>query len=116
MCIRDSGEVVRPRLGVTVVAQDGPDEPMRNFPPAGVRIENVEEGTPADEAGLQRYDIITEINGVRVYTNDDLIGQIDQYSEGDTVELTICRYYSESGTPLAQYEVFTAEVELKIID
>ena len=112
----ENGEVVRPRLGVTVVAQDGPDEPMRNFPPAGVRIENVEEGTPADGAGLQRYDIITEINGVRVYTNDDLIGQIDQYSEGDTVELTICRYYSESGTPLAQYEVFTAEVELKIID
>ena len=112
----ENGEVVRPRLGVTVVAQDGPDEPMRNFPPAGVRIENVEEGTPADEAGLQRYDIITEINGVRVYTNDDLIGQIDQYSEGDTVELTICRYYSESGTPLVQYEVFTAEVELKIID
>ena len=112
----ENGEVVRPRLGVTVVAQDGPDEPMRNYPPAGVRIENVEEGSPADEAGLQAYDIITEINGVRVYTNDDLIGQIDQYSEGDTVELTICRYYSENGTRLAQYEVFTANVELKIID
>ena len=112
----ENGEVVRPRLGVTVVAQDGPDEPMRNYPPAGVRIENVEEGSPADEAGLQAYDIITEINGVRVYTNDELIAQIDQYAAGDTVELTICRYYSESGTPLAQYEVFTAEVELKIID
>ena len=112
----ENGEVVRPRLGVTVVAQDGPDEPMRNYPPAGVRIENVEEGSPADEAGLQTYDIITEINGVRVYTNDDLIAQIDQYAAGDTVELTICRYYSENGTRLAQYEVFTAEVELKIID
>ena len=112
----ENGEVVRPRLGVTVVAQDGPDEPMRNYPPAGVRIENVEEGSPADEAGLQTYDIITEINGVRVYTNDELIGQIDQYAAGDTVELTICRYYSENGTRLAQYEVFTAEVELKIID
>ena len=112
----ENGEVVRPRLGVTVVAQDGPDEPMRNYPPAGVRIENVEEGSPADEAGLQAYDIITEINGVRVYTNDDLIGQIDQYAAGDTVELTICRYYSENGTRLAQYEVFTANVELEIID
>ena len=112
----ENGEVVRPRLGVTVVAQDGPDEPMRNYPPAGVRIENVEEGSPADEAGLQTYDIITEINGVRVYTNDELIAQIDQYAAGDTVELTICRYYSENGTRLAQYEVFTAEVELKIID
>ena len=112
----ENGEVVRPRLGVTVVAQDGPDEPMRNYPPAGVRIENVEEGSPADEAGLQTYDIITEINGVRVYTNDDLIAQIDQYAAGDTVELTICRYYSENGTRLAQYEVFTANVELEIID
>ena len=112
----ENGEVVRPRLGVTVVAQDGPDEPMRNYPPAGVRIENVEEGSPADEAGLQAYDIITEINGVRVYTNDDLIAQIDQYAAGDTVELTICRYYSENGTRLAQYEVFTANVELEIID
>lgn len=112
----ENGEVVRPRLGVTVVAQDGPDEPMRNFAPAGVRVENVEEGTPADEAGLQRYDIITEINGIRVYTNEDLIGEIDRHSAGDTVELTVCRYYSENGTPLAQYEVFTAEVELKIID
>lgn len=112
----ENGEVVRPRLGVTVVAQDGPDEPMRNFAPAGVRVENVEEGTPADEAGLQRYDIITEINGIRVYTNEDLIGEIDRHSAGDTVELTVCRYYSENGTPLAQYEEFTAEVELKIID
>ena len=112
----ENGEVVRPRLGVTVVAQDGPDEPMRNYPPAGVRIENVEEGSPADEAGLQAYDIITEINGVRVYTNNELIAQIDQYAAGDTVELTICRYYSENGTRLAQYEVFTANVELEIID
>ena len=53
--------------------------------PAGVRIENVEEGSPADEAGLQAYDIITEINGVRVYTNNELIAQIDQYAAGDTV-------------------------------
>ena len=112
----EHGEVVRPRLGVTVAAVDGPDEPMRNYTPAGVRIEEVEEGSPADEAGLQRYDIITEINGTRVYSNDELIAVIDQFSEGDTVELTICRYYSENGTPLAQYEEFTAEVELKIID
>ena len=41
---------------------------------------------------------------------------MDQYSEGDTVELTIYRYYDENGTPLAEYETFTATVELQIID
>ena len=112
----ENGEVVRPRLGITVSAWDGPEEPMRNYPPAGVRIENVEEGSPADEAGLQAYDIITEINGERVYTNNELIAVVDQYSEGDTVELTIYRYYDENGTPLAEYETFTATVELQIID
>ena len=89
---------------------------MRNYPPAGVRIENVEEGTPADEAGLQAYDIITEVNGERVYTNNDLISVIDQFSAGDSLELTIYRYYDENGRPLPQYESFTATVELQIID
>ncbi len=112
----EHGEVVRPRLGVTVSAWDGPEDPMRNYPPAGVRIENVEEGTPADEAGLQAYDIITEVNGERVYTNNDLISVIDQFSAGDSLELTIYRYYDENGRPLPQYESFTATVELQIID
>ena len=53
---------------------------------------------------------------MRVYTNDDLIGQIDQYSEGDTVELTICRYYSESGRRWRSTRCSFAEVELEIID
>ena len=45
-----------------------------------------------------------------------IMGVLDQYAAGDTVELTICRYYSENGTRLAQYEVFAANVELEIID
>lgn len=112
----ENGQVVRPRLGVTVAAVDGPDEPMRSYPPAGVQVMTVEEGSPAEAAGLQAYDIITEINGERVYSNDELIAVIDQFSAGDTVELTICRYYNENGTPLAQYEELTVEVELQIID
>ena len=112
----EHGEVVRPRLGVTVTTVDGPDEPMRKYAPAGVQVVSVEEGSPAEEAGLQVNDIITAIDGTRVYSNDELIAEIDKHAEGDTVELSVCRYYSESGTPLAQYEELTVTVELKIID
>ena len=112
----ENGEVVRPRLGVTVTTVDGPDEPMRNYAPAGVQVVSVEEGSPAEAAGLQAYDIITEINGERIYSNDELIAVIDQFSAGDTVELTVCRYYNENGTALAEYEELTVEVELQIID
>ena len=112
----ETGEVVRPRLGVTVSTVDGPEEPMRNYAPAGVQVMEVEEGSPAEEAGLQVNDIITAIDGTRVYSSDELIALVDEHSEGDVVELSICRYYSESGTPLAQYEELTVNVELKIID
>ena len=112
----ENGEVVRPRLGVTVTTVDGPDEPMRNYAPAGVQVVTVEQGSPAEAAGLQAYDIITEINGERIYSNDELIAVIDQFSAGDTVELTVCRYYNENGTALAEYEELTVEVELQIID
>ena len=91
-------------------------EPMRNYAPAGVQVVTVEEGSPAEAAGLQAYDIITEINGERIYSNDELIAVIDQFSAGDTVELTVCRYYNENGTALAEYEELTVEVELQIID
>jgi len=112
----DTGKVVRPRMGVTVAAVDGPEEAIRSYPPAGVQIEKVEEGSPADEAGLKAFDIITEANGQRVYTATDLTAQIDKGKVGDTIQLKVYRYYNEDGTRLADYEELTVEVELKILD
>ena len=60
--------------------------------------------------------IVDKVSMVESVDSIKLAREIDRHSAGDTVELTVCRYYSENGTPLAQYEVFTAEVELKIID
>ncbi|NLF27107.1 MAG: PDZ domain-containing protein [Clostridiales bacterium] len=112
----DTGKVVRPRMGVTVKSVDGPEEPIRSYPPAGVQIEKVEEGTPADEAGLKVYDIITAINGKRVYTATDLTAEIDKSQLGDSVQLKVYRYYNEDGTRRSDYEELTVDVELKILD
>ncbi|HIU34784.1 MAG TPA: trypsin-like peptidase domain-containing protein [Candidatus Pullichristensenella excrementigallinarum] len=113
----ETGKVVRPRMGVTVADfENGPDEPMRNYPPAGVQVISVEEGTPAEAAGLQANDIITEVDGERIYTTSELMARIDELSAGDTMEIKAYRYYDENGNKLDDYQELNLTVELQIID
>ncbi len=115
--IIDNGNVVRPRMGVTVVSIDGPDEPMRRYPPCGAEVYTVEAGTPADRAGLQEKDIITEANGVRVKSSQDLVNAVDKVGEGETMELTVYRYsYDLDGNLSGGFEELHLTLELEIID
>ena len=112
--IIDSGNVSRPRLGVTVASVDGPDEPMRKYPPIGAQVYTVEEDGPAGKAGLQEGDVITEINGVRIMSHMELIRELDKCQAGDKVELKIYRYYDENGELTGDYEelYFTVTLEM----
>ena len=92
MQLIENGEVIRPQMGVTVSDQEGPDEPMGNYPPASVCIYTVNEGGPAEEAGLKQYDFIYAINGERVTTFRELTSVLDHYQAGDTVTVTVVRY------------------------
>ena len=114
--IIDTGKVVRPRMGMTVAAVDGPEEPMKKFPPAGVQVYEVEKGGPADKAGLMSGDIITHANGVRVYDFPDLTVELDKTPAGETIELKIYRYYNEDGSMTGGYEEFTFNVKLEMLD
>ena len=113
----DNGNVVRPRMGVTVASIDGPDEAMRRFPPCGAQVMSVEPGTPAEKAGILVNDVITEIEGVRVRSASDVIAAIDKYNAGDTVKLKIYRYnYDADGNLTSGYTEEEVELELKILD
>lgn len=114
--IIETGVVVRPRLGITVAAVDGPEEAMKNYPPAGVQVYEVEEGGPGDDAGLQAGDIITEANGNRVYTFPDLTVEIDQAEAGDSIELKVYRYYDADGNLMGGYEELYVSVKLEMLD
>ena len=115
--IIDNGNVVRPRMGVTVVSIDGPDEAMRRYPPAGAEVYSVEAGTPAAKAGLKEKDIITEANGERVKTSMDLVNVVDQCGEGESMKLVVYRYsYDMDGNLTGGYERLELELELEIID
>ncbi len=112
--IIDTGSVTRPRLGITVADIDGPDEPMKKYPPIGAQVYTVEEGGPSARAGLQVGDVITEINGVRIESYMDLLKELDKCQAGDRVELKVYRYYDENGTLTGDYEekYFTVKLEL----
>ena len=88
----ENGSVVRPQMGVTVVDYSGPDEPMNNYPPASVCIYSVNEGSPAEAAGLKQYDFIYAVNGERVTSFRELSGILDKFNAGDTVTVTVVRY------------------------
>jgi serine protease Do len=54
-------------------------------------VTQVEEGSPAEIAGLQPYDAITEVNGSAVHTPTELIVAISSSDIGKSIPLTIDR-------------------------
>lgn len=57
--------------------------------PEGVYIAQVYENTAAAEAGLVKGDIITEFDGIKISSMDELQRQLEYYAKGDTVEITV---------------------------
>lgn len=67
--------------------------------PAGVIIQYVEEGSAAEKAGLQQFDIITKFDGQSVTSVEDIQDLLQYYRAGETVTITIAyqenRKYAE---------------------
>lgn len=113
----------RPRLGVTVIAVT--DFPARvrevlNLPDQGMLVAEVQDGSPASEAGVRGStfeatiedasypaggDVITAVDGSPVRQAADLYNALEGASEGDEVELELWR----GG------ETITVTVELRVL-
>ena len=111
--IISDGKVSRPMLGISVSDFDGPDDPIRSHPPIGIMVQTVQEGSSAEEQGIQIYDVITEIDGVRVKSFTELAAEIDKHQVGDVVSIKVYRYYNEKGDKLSVYEEHVFDIELR---
>ncbi|MBO7662300.1 MAG: trypsin-like peptidase domain-containing protein [Clostridia bacterium] len=80
----------KPRLGVSVTTFNGA-EMTNGVLPNGVYILSVEQGGPAEAAGLLPGDIILEANGTVTPTFEDMSAVLLTLKEGDTVSLKIWR-------------------------
>jgi serine protease Do len=88
-----AGHVTRGSIGVTFQDENSNNPVlMRELgAPYGIVIEAVEPGSPADKAGLQAGDVITEVNGTPVHTGAELVGPIAETPIGQTVTLHYVR-------------------------
>jgi S1-C subfamily serine protease len=95
------GRVIRPRLGVAL--NDRASAAIaRRTGIEGVLVMEVTEGSPAAAAGLRGTrrgrdgllvlgDIIQEIDGKKVTTENEVFGRLGNYRPGDTITLTVLR-------------------------
>ena len=92
-----NGKVAHPYLGVSYVAVSSvsADERAQTGIPAtldeGVVIGNVYPGSPASQAGLHRYDVITSANGQPIMDRDTLNNIIQTQGVGSTLTLRVLR-------------------------
>ena len=75
-------------LGITGESVSSEVTELYNIP-AGVLVGDVVADGPAEEAGLQKGDIITAFDGVTITSMEDLQNRLQYYSGGETVDMTI---------------------------
>ena len=95
------GEIKRGRIGVAI--QDlTPDiaQALGTTHTQGAVIARVEQGSPADRAGLRTHDLVVAVNGVPIHTGAELKNRVGLSKVGDAVDLTIIRAGSERTVPV----------------
>ncbi|MEV8555045.1 trypsin-like peptidase domain-containing protein [Streptomyces sp. NPDC051917] len=95
----NDGHATHPVIGVTLdmaYTGDGAriDGKSANGGPAVTR------GGPGDRAGLKAGDVITEVDGQRVHTAEELIVKIRAHRPGDRLRLTVRRDGTDREVPL----------------
>ena len=96
--IIEKGKVTRPGLGVELF----PDSVAARLRLDGCLISEVVSQSAADKAGLRGTrrtqdgdielgDVIVDVNGRKITSNDDLFKAVEKYKVGDEVELTVNR-------------------------
>ena len=95
--LEESGKVIRPALGVQMIdlAQLSSSQLQTagledSDLTSGVLIISTQTGLPAD-GKLERYDVITAINGETIETTSDLQSALYKYSIGDSIKVTYYR-------------------------
>ncbi len=86
--LRNGEEPTHARLGVTVSDASSPGgDPLVN----GAVVEEVNAGSAAEEAGLEKGDIVVRVEDYPIPGVESLVATIRGYRPGDEVELTIVR-------------------------
>ena len=104
----------KPRMGVTVSTVKDTNGQL----PRGAYVVSVDEGSPAEAAGLKMGDIMVEVNGQVITTVTEEIEIISQLKEGDEVAVRVWRpeNVSEDGRISTEGDYIDLTVKLAVVD
>lgn len=86
--IIEKGYISKPYIGISVL--DVSEETQQYGIPAGAAVQEVTENGPAAQAGLQRGDVITAVDG-KAMTANEFVDHIRKASVGQQIKLRIYR-------------------------
>ncbi|MDX3860482.1 S1C family serine protease [Streptomyces europaeiscabiei] len=86
----NTGKATHPVIGVTL-DMDYSGDGARIGEKSDEGASGVTAGGPADRAGIRSGDVITEVDGQRVHSGDELIVKVRAHRPGDRLELTLLR-------------------------
>ena len=90
--LKEKGRVVRGYLGVRSgpITEEDKDA-LKLKTKKGAIIGEVEPDTPAEKAGLKKYDVIVEVSGKPVKDHQDLMFKIAEIEPGTKIEIKVIR-------------------------
>ena len=111
----------KPRMGITITGINTASTAVRTGQlPNGVYVTEVEEGSPAAEAGMQAADIIVDADNTVITSTSQLQEIIAEKSAGDTVEIKVYRVPGladlTDAEEIPEGEYITMTVTLEVVD
>ena len=111
----------KPRMGITITGINTASTAVRTGQlPNGVYVTEVEEGSPAAEAGMQAADIIVDADNTVITSTSQLQEIIAEKNAGDTVEIKVYRVPGladlTDADEIPEGEYITMTVTLEVVD
>ena len=111
----------KPRMGITITGINTASSAVRTGQlPNGVYVTEVEEGSPAAEAGMQAADIIVDADNTVITSTSQLQEIIAEKNAGDTVEIKVYRVPGladlTDADEIPEGEYITMTVTLEVVD
>ncbi|MBR2383166.1 MAG: PDZ domain-containing protein, partial [Anaerotignum sp.] len=85
-----TGTQPKPYIGISGTNITEETAPMYKLP-VGALVLEIVEGSPAEDAGLQIGDVITQFNGQTIMDMDALVEQVGQTEVGSVVDMYVIR-------------------------
>ena len=111
----------KPRMGITITGINTASTAVRTGQlPNGVYVTEVEEGSPAAEAGMQAADIIVDADNTVITSTSQLQEIIAEKNAGDTVKIKVYRVPGladlTDADEIPEGEYITMTVTLEVVD